>query len=186
MVTASTEKSNGNVVGIDPLTGKILWEFTNWQCGYPSTTAVDAGKNKVLVLGGYEVGTVMLQIEKKADGTYGATELFRTNEFGAHTQPAILVDGYFYSQYTTNERRDGLVCMSMDGKIMWKTGRSPLFDKGGMILVEDMLLSTDGATKLYLIEPDLQHLSRLHLQNCLKQRRVRLPDLAAETKTGHH
>jgi outer membrane protein assembly factor BamB len=154
MVTASTRESNGNVVGIDPLTGKILWEFKNWQCSYPSTTAVDAGNNKVLVLGGYELGAVMLKIEKMADGNYGITELFKTNEFGAHTQPAILIDGYFYSQYSTNSRKDGLVCMSMDGKIMWKTSRSPLFDKGGMILVDGLLLSTDGGTKLYLIDPD--------------------------------
>jgi outer membrane protein assembly factor BamB len=154
MVTASDQGSKGNVVGIDPLTGKILWEFKNWECGYPSTTAVDAGKNKVLVLGGYEVGTIMLQIEKKTDGNYEAKELFRTNEFGAHTQPAILINGYFYSQYTTNDRRDGLVCMSMDGKLMWKTGRAPMFDKGGMILVDGVLLSTDGGTKLYVIDPD--------------------------------
>jgi outer membrane protein assembly factor BamB len=153
LVTASTRENNGNVVGIDPLTGKILWEFKNWQCSYPSTTAVDAGNNKVLVLGGYEVGAVMLKIEKKADGNYGTTELFRTNEFGAHTQPAILINGYFYSQYSTNSRKDGLVCMSMDGKIMWKTSRSPLFDKGSMILVDGLLLSTDGGTKLYLIDP---------------------------------
>jgi outer membrane protein assembly factor BamB len=154
MITASTRESNGNVVGIEPLTGKILWKFTNWQCSYPSTTAVDAGNNKVLVLGGYEMGAVMIQVEKKADGNYGTTELFKTDEFGAHTQPAILKDGYFYSQYSTNSRKDGLVCMSMDGKIMWKTMRSPLFDKGGMILVDGLLLGTDGSTKLYLIDPD--------------------------------
>jgi hypothetical protein len=42
----------------------------------------------------------------------------------------------------------------MDGQIKWKTGRSPLFDKGGMILADGLLLCTDGSTKLYLIEPD--------------------------------
>jgi hypothetical protein len=42
----------------------------------------------------------------------------------------------------------------MDGQIKWKTGRSPLFDKGGMILADGLLLSTDGSSKLYLIEPD--------------------------------
>jgi len=31
---------------------------------------------------------------------------------------------------------------------------SPLFDKGGIILADGLLLSTDGASKLYLIEPD--------------------------------
>ncbi len=96
----------------------------------------------------------MLQVEKKADGKYGATELFRTNEFGAHTLPAILYNGYFYAQYGTNSRRDGLACMSIDGKIMWKTQRSPSFDKGSLILVDGLLLGTDGATRLYLIEPD--------------------------------
>ena len=42
----------------------------------------------------------------------------------------------------------------MDGEIMWKTGRDPSFDKGSMILAEGLILATDGATTLYLIEPD--------------------------------
>ena len=154
MVTASPRNGNGKVVGIDPLSGKILWEFSNWQCEFPVPSVTDAGDNKILVLGGYELGAVMIQIEKTADGNYGTKELFRTVEFGAHTLPAILHNGYFYAEYGTNSRRDGLVCMSMDGKIMWKTLRSPSFDKGSLILVDGLLLGTDGATKLYLIEPD--------------------------------
>ena len=89
----------------------------------------------------------MIKVEKKADGSYGVTELYKNADFGAHTQQPVLVNGYFYAQYTTNERKDGLVCMSMDGQIKWKTGRTPLFDKGGIILA-------DGIKKLYLIEPD--------------------------------
>lgn len=103
---------------------------------------------------GNELGAVMIQAGKMEDGKYGKKEFFRTEEFGAHTKPAILYNGYFYSQYGTNSRRDGLVCMSMDGQIMWKTKCSPSFDKGSMILVDGLLLSTDGATKLYLIEPE--------------------------------
>jgi outer membrane protein assembly factor BamB len=37
---------------------------------------------------------------------------------------------------------------------MWKTMRNPLFDKGSMILVDGLLLATDGRQTLYLIEPD--------------------------------
>jgi hypothetical protein len=44
--------------------------------------------------------------------------------------------------------------MTMDGKIKWKTGDEPLFDKGGAVLADGLLLSVDGHTKLYLIEPD--------------------------------
>ncbi len=144
----------GNVVGIEPLTGKILWEYKEWKCHISVPSALDAGNNKVLVVGGYELGTVMLEVKKQANGSYEATELFRTEEFGDQTKPPILYNGYFYAQYGTNSRKDGLVCMSMDGKIMWKTKRSPNFDKGSMILVDGLILATDGRNKLYLIDPD--------------------------------
>ncbi|NQT24312.1 PQQ-like beta-propeller repeat protein, partial [candidate division KSB1 bacterium] len=146
--------SGGKVVGIDPLTGKILWKYTNWQCRIPVPSAVDAGEGRMLITGGYEAGAAMIKVEKKADGSYGVTELYKNADFGTHTLPPVLYNGYFYAHYTTNERRDGLVCMSMDGEIKWKTGRSPSFDKGSMILADGLFLSTDGKTNLYLIEPD--------------------------------
>src|SRR3990172_6374930 len=156
MITASAGRSGsgGKVVGIEPLTGKTLWEYTKFSCWIPVPSAVDAGEGRILITGAYNAGAAMIKIEKKTDDSYGVTELYKTIEFGAHTQPPILHDGYFYVQYTTNERRDGLVCMSMDGKIMWKTSRSPAFSKGGMILADGLILATDGSTKLYLIEPD--------------------------------
>ena len=158
MITASAGRGEsaggGKVVGIDPLTGKILWEYGNWQCSIPAPGAVDAGEGRVLITGGYNAGAAMIKVEKKTDGTFGVTELYKNAEFGAHTQPPVLVNGNFYAQYSTNERKDGMVCMSMDGQIKWKTMRSPLFDKGGIILADGLLLCTDGSSKLYLIQPD--------------------------------
>jgi outer membrane protein assembly factor BamB len=158
MITASAGRgesaSGGKVVGIEPLTGKVLWEYTNWQCGIPVPSAVDAGEGRVLITGGYQAGAAMIKVEKKADGSYSVSELYKNADFGAHTQPPVLYNGNFYAQYSTNERKDGLVCMSIDGKIKWKTGRTPLFDKGGLILADGLLLGTDGSSKLYLIEPD--------------------------------
>ena len=144
----------GKIVGIDPLSGKILWEYDQWECHISVPSAVDAGNNKVLVVGGYELGAVMIQIEKQADGSYTTTELIRTEEFGDQTKPPILHEGYFYAQYGTNNRRDGLCCMNMDGEIMWKTKRDPDFNKGSMILADGLILATDGYKSLYLIEPD--------------------------------
>ena len=160
MITASArgdrgrESSGGKVVGIEALTGEILWEYTNWQCIIPIPGAFDAGEGRVLIVGGYEAGAAMIKVDKKADGSYGVTELYKNVDFGAHTKPPILYDGNFYAQYSTNNRRDGLVCMSMDGRIMWKTERSPLFNKGSMILADGLILATDGEQTLYLIEPD--------------------------------
>ena len=155
MISASgRDGSKGKVVGIDPLSGKILWEYANWNCHIPVPSAVDAGENRVLIVGGYELGATMIKIEKKVDGSYGTTELYTTEEFGDQTKTPILYNGYFYAQYGTNNRRDGLVCMSLDGKIMWKTKREPDFNKGSMILADGLIFATDGAKTLYLIEPD--------------------------------
>jgi len=144
----------GNITGIEPLTGKILWQYKDWQNHISVPSAYDVGNNKVLVAGGYETGVVMLEIKKQEDGSYNAVELFKHNNFGDHTKPPIMHNGYFYAQYSTNSARDGLVCMNMDGEVMWKTGRSPAFDKGSMILVDGLILATDGSRTLYLIEPN--------------------------------
>lgn len=162
MVTSSTNpigrpdapKTPGNVTGIEPHTGKILWNFSGWECHISVAPAVDAGNNKILVVGGYEHGALMIQVDKKSDGGFEPKELYRTIEFGDQTKPPLLIDGYFYAQYGTNNRRDGMVCMSLDGQIMWKTKRDPDFNKGSMVYADGLILATDGAKKLFLIEPN--------------------------------
>lgn len=158
MVTASgggrgQDPVPGNVVGMDPQTGKIIWEFNDWLCRIPIPMAVDAGNNKLLITGGYDLGALMMQVEKKADGTYGTRELFRTEEFGDQTKTPVFYEGYFYGEYGTNNKRDGLTCMSPEGEIMWKTKRDPDFNKGSIIIADDLMLATDGAKTLYLIDP---------------------------------
>jgi hypothetical protein len=59
----------------------------------------------------------MIKVEKKADGTYGVTGLFKNADFGSHRQPPILYIDHFYAHNATNERGDGPVCMSMDGQV---------------------------------------------------------------------
>ncbi len=159
----------GKIVGIRPLTGEILWEYDNWQNHIQVASALDAGEGRVLVVGGYELGTAMIKVEKKADGSYGVKELFRHNDFGDHTKPPILYNGYFYAQFSTNSKRDGLACMDMDGKVLWKTMRNPLFDKGSMILADGLILATDGRKSLYLIEPDPSGFKPLASAELLKE-----------------
>jgi outer membrane protein assembly factor BamB len=162
------EKTMGKIIGIEPLTGKVLWEYNNWDCHISVANAVDAGDNKLLLVGGYELGTVMIKVEKKADNSYTVTELFRHNEFGDQTKPPVLCNGYFYAQFGTNNKRDGLVCMDMEGKIMWKTKKAPDFNKGSMILADGLILATDGTNKLYLIEPDPSGFKSLASADLLK------------------
>lgn len=144
---------DGSVNGLDPRTGKVLWTYTNWQCIIPVPQALDAGEGRVLITGAYGAGSAMIKVTKKGDGAYDVAELFKNPDFGAHTQPPVLFDGHVYSHYTINERSDGLVAMSLDGQIKWKTDQDPPFVRGGSILADGLMLMTDGNTKLYLIEP---------------------------------
>jgi outer membrane protein assembly factor BamB len=160
MITSSTNpigrpdlpKTPGNVTGIDPLSGDILWNYSGWDCHIAVPSAVDAGNNKIMIAGGYEYGALMIQVQKE-NGSYTTKELFKTVEFGDQTKAPLLIDGYFYAQYGTNNRRDGMVCMNLDGEILWSTKRDPDFNKGSMIYADGLLLATDGAKLLHLIEP---------------------------------
>jgi outer membrane protein assembly factor BamB len=159
----------GKIAGINPATGKVLWEYTDWVCHIPVPSAVDAGENRVLVIGGYELGAVMIKVEKTENGSYKTLELFKTTDFGDQTKPPILLDGYFYAEYGTNNKRDGMVCMNMDGKIMWKTGMKPDFNKGSMILADGLILATDGTRTLYLVDPDPEGFKPLASAELLKE-----------------
>jgi outer membrane protein assembly factor BamB len=156
MITAAVGRGrtarDGSVNGLDPRSGKVLWTYTGWQCIIPVPQAVDAGEGRVLITGAYGAGTVMLKVDKKGDA-YAVSELFKNPDFGAHTQPPVLHDGHFYAHYTINERSDGLVAMSINGQIKWKTDQQPPFVRGGSILADGLLLMTDGNTKVYLVEP---------------------------------
>ena len=148
----SNEVTMGNVVGIDPRTGKILWQYSNWDCGAQVPCAVDAGDNRLLITG--ELRATMLKITAKADETFEVTELFTTEEFGDETKTPLLYNGHFYALHRAVSKREGLVCMNMNGEIMWKTLRNPNFDFGSLLLADGLLLATDGFKTLYLIDPD--------------------------------
>ncbi|OHB80109.1 MAG: hypothetical protein A2Z25_09235 [Planctomycetes bacterium RBG_16_55_9] len=155
MVTAcSGDGTGGAVVGMDPETGKLFWTYQKWQCKIPIPNVTQAGDTRLFIAGGYRAGSALLQIVKGGD-SYTVTEIYKTEDFGTHCHPPVLHEGHLYAHYTTNERRDGMICMDLAGKVKWKTERSPVFDKGGYILADGLILSLDGRQGiLYLIEPD--------------------------------
>ena len=157
MITAAVGRGrsarDGSVNGLDPRNGKVLWTYTNWQCIIPVPQPVDAGEGRVLITGAYGAGTAMIKVEKKGDGTLRRVRTVQESRFRRPHPAARPVRGHFYSHYTINERSDGLVAMSMDGQIKWKTDQQPPFVRGGSILADGLLLMTDGNTKLYLVEP---------------------------------
>jgi len=158
MITASNGRGRnargGTVYGFDPVTGKELWSYQGWQCPIPVPQPVDAGEGRILVTGGYNAGTAMIKVTRTGNGQYSVAEVFKNPEVGAHTQAPIFHQGHFYSHDTVNERSDGLLAMGLDGKVKWSTETRPAFVRGGAILADGLLLTTDGDTRLYLVEPN--------------------------------
>lgn len=76
--------------------------------------------------------------DPRDNGSYAAANLLRIKQFGDQTKPPVLYKGNFYAEYTTNDRHDGMVCMSMDGQILWQTKRAPDFNKGSIILADEV------------------------------------------------
>lgn len=143
----------GAVLGLNPKTGKRLWTYPNWQCRIPIPNVTETGNGRLFITGGYEAGSAMIQVDKGGD-SYAVTELFKTADFGTHCHPPVLLEDHLYAHCTTNTRRDGMVCMDLDGNVKWKTGRSPIFDKGGFVLADGLIFSVDGREGiLHLIEP---------------------------------
>ena len=144
---------DGVVLGMSVEDGSTLWTYKGWQSRIPIPNVAAIGDGRLFISGGYMAGSAMILVEKGGD-KYVVDELYTTQDFGTHVHPPVIYKGHFYGHCTTNSRRDGMSCMSIDGELKWKTGRSPVFDKGGFILVDDLILSVDGTEGiLYLIEP---------------------------------
>ncbi len=145
----------GIVGGLDPETGKLLWSYDGWQCQTPVANVTVVGDDRLFITGGYGAGSAMVRISAD-DGKYVVAEVFKTKDFGTHVHPPVYQDGHLYGNCTTNTgRTDGMVCMSIDGTVKWKTAKDPLFDKGGLLLVDGLILGLDGNKGwLYMIEPN--------------------------------
>jgi outer membrane protein assembly factor BamB len=159
----------GAVLGLDPRTGETLWSYGGWQCKIPVPNVTPIGDGRLFITGGYKAGSAMIQVEKQGED-FVARELYRTDDFGTHAHPPVLYNGHLYGQCSTNDRRDGLVCMDLDGNVKWQTKRSPNFDKGGLILADGLILTCDGSRKIYLIEPGPQGFKLLASAEVLETR----------------
>jgi len=154
MISASSRdgSAKGAVSGFNPKTGTLLWSYDGWQCRIPIPNVTVIASNRLFITGGYKAGGAIIQINKNGN-SYGVKEILLSKEFGTHIHPAILYKGHLYGHCSNNDVQDGFMCMDLKGNIKWKTRKKPSFDKGGLILVDDMLISSDGEKMLYLIEP---------------------------------
>jgi outer membrane protein assembly factor BamB len=141
-------------VGVDASNGKVLWRYMGWKCQIPIPNVTPVGDGRLFITGGYKAGSAMIQVKKSPDGAFAVTELFKTAECNSQLAPALLYKEHLYANSNSNTSNDGLLCMDLTGKVLWKTEKNPNFERGHMILADGMIYIIDGkAGSLHLLEP---------------------------------
>jgi outer membrane protein assembly factor BamB len=126
------------VAGVSADNGAILWQTEDWKVSIATVpTPVVIPGDRIFLCGGYNSGSVMLQISESG-GKMTAKTLFRLKPsvFGSDQQTPIFYKGYIYGVIPGGQ----LVCLDLNGKQVWNSGRSrfglgPYTIAGGKIYV---------------------------------------------------
>ncbi len=146
----------GSVAGISMADGKVLWKYDGWQCWIPIPYPASLPGDRLFLTGGYDAGSAMIQISCESD-TWHVKELFRTSACGSQIHQPLVHQNHLYVNSNSNERTDGMMCLSFDGNVLWNTSATsglPTFERGNLLFADGMIISLDGKTGiLYLIDP---------------------------------
>jgi outer membrane protein assembly factor BamB len=142
--------ASGGVVGVSAEDGSILWETADWRISIaivPSPLII--GDGRIFLSGGYDAGSMMLQLKEDAGGLTVET-LFRlqSDVFGSTQHTPILFNGYIYGV-----RPDGqLVCLDLDGNLVWGSGTMHRFGLGSYMIADGLIYAMNDSGLLTLIE----------------------------------
>jgi outer membrane protein assembly factor BamB len=160
--------ANNGVVGVSAKDGTILWETTAWKISFatvPSPLILPDGR--IFLSGGYNAGSLMLQLKKTAD-RWETQTLFRLDAdvFGATQHTPILYDNYIYGV-----RPDGrFVCLGLDGKTAWTSNAGQQFGLGSFLLAGGTIFAMNDAGLLRLLDATPQKCTVLAQAQVLKGR----------------
>jgi outer membrane protein assembly factor BamB len=141
---------SGGVAGIAADSGALLWDTTDWKISIATVPSpVYLGDGKLFLSGGYNAGSLMLQLKQQTNGIAVET-LFRlkANVFGTTQQTPAWYQNYLFGIRTP----DGpLVCLDPKGKVVWDSG-SERFGNGPYLIAQDLLLAMNDSGVLTLAE----------------------------------
>jgi outer membrane protein assembly factor BamB len=142
--------ASGGVVGVSAQDGTLLWETTEWKINIANVpTPVPVGNGRLFLSGGYNAGAMMLKLNEQ-DGAIRPEILFRLEPevFGAEQQTPILYEGYLYGVRPDEQ----LVCLDLDGQIVWKSGSTDKFGLGPFTIVNGVIYVMDDDGTLAMAE----------------------------------
>ncbi len=144
------------VVGVSAEDGSVLWETTEWMirsATVPSPVILNEGR--IFFCGGYNAGSVMMQLRQDDDGSIRPEVLFRLSVeiFGAEQQTPIFYNGYLYG---IGQHDDQLICLDLDGNIVWKSGSANTFHLGPFMIANGLIYLLNDTGLLTLTEATSQ------------------------------
>ena len=144
------------VVSFDASTGKELWHYLGLRSFLTVTPATIIDEKRLFLTdcsydGSYDPVSIMIEITKKED-EFVVKELFLTEEAGSKMHPALLFEDHLYLNHTGNPAQ--MMCLTLDGDLVWEKDSAPNFELGAMILVNGLILNQNGKNgDIHLIKP---------------------------------
>ncbi|MHC4596270.1 MAG: PQQ-binding-like beta-propeller repeat protein, partial [Planctomycetota bacterium] len=141
---------SGGVAGVSAEDGSILWESAEWKirvANVPTPVVMDEGR--IFLSGGYNAGSVMLQLTKE-DGRISTQEVFRLEPevFGSPQHTPVFYDGYIYGI-----RPDGqLTCLDPDGQVVWTSTSAHQFGLGPYTIANGLIYVMNDSGVLTLVD----------------------------------
>jgi len=146
----------GGVAGLSLSDGSVLWQYKKWGCRIPIPFATPLPDDRLFLTGEYGAGSAMIQV-KKSGNKFSVDELYMTQDCGSQIHQPLYLDGYLYMNSNGNKRNDGMLCLSLDGELQWKTRDNrdfPRFERGGLLMVDGLIINFDGRRgTLHLVDP---------------------------------
>ena len=130
---------SGGVAGVSAKDGRLLWQSPEWTVNTATVPSpVPVGDGKVFLSGGYNAGSLMLQVANTGN-SWSAKPLFRLGPevFGSDLQTPILYRGKLYGVAPNGE----MVCLGLDGKRVWGSGTAARFGLGSYLVADGKMLA---------------------------------------------
>lgn len=147
----------GGVVGVaadGDDRGALLWQVP-WDAKVVAPAPIAIGDKRILVLAGYGVGGMVIEVNTTADGFEGR-EISRHSAkdgIAAEQHTPIVYEGLIYSIMPKDAGglRAQFVCYHPDGSLVWSSGQENRFGLGPWLLADNKFFVLDDDGGLYLL-----------------------------------
>lgn len=159
---------SGGVAGISARDGALLWETNAWKISIatvPSPVILEGGK--IFLSGGYNAGSLLLQLEEQG-GKLAPKTVWKLGPevFGATQHTPIFHDGRIFGTRPNGQ----FVCLGLDGKALWVSPAEEDFGLGPFLFADDLFYVLNNSGKLSLVEDSPTRFNLLAQAQVLKGR----------------